>query len=524
MTIACHFSQLTIEFNQTALFPPLTRSLSCQRNALIGHNGKGKSVLLRLLAQKITPTSGQITWNIPFIHVDQLTRLTGNTIAEALEISELYQAFRRVDAGIASMEDIELLDGKWQLPVTWQSLLYSAQLPISLDTPVVYLSGGEQTRLALCRAFLHDNCFLLLDEPDNHLDTTGQQWLIKQLAQHKSGSLIVSHNRQLLSQMDAIFELTDKGLAEYGGNYTLYETQKRAEVASLEAATERINSQIKNEKRQQQVTQQKAAQRRQQGESIRQSGSQCLLLLDMQKNRAEQRQSAVAKRHQRVMEDMQSQRQTLDEEKAHIHQQKITLNYQSSGQRLQIFVSDLHLPFGYHTPISFSAYSGEHWHIKGKNGCGKSTLLQCLIGKVSPLSGEYRLSKDFCYLDQHLTLLNKTIPVAQALHDYQPEISIEQWRTRLGMLRIRGNKSMLPLEKLSGGEQLKATLLALTHSSTPPAVLLLDEPDNHLDIESKQLLENLLAQYQGVLLLVSHDNAFVEQCAITHTLLLEDDY
>ncbi|OAT46600.1 glutathione-regulated potassium-efflux system ATP-binding protein [Proteus hauseri ATCC 700826] len=522
MTIACHFSQLTIEFNQTLLFPPLSRSLTCQQNALIGHNGKGKSVLLRLLAQKITPTSGQITWNIPFIHVDQLTRLTGNTIAEALGINLLYQAFQRVDEGIASMQDIELLDGKWQLPVAWQSLLHSAQLPISMDTPIAHLSGGEQTRLALCRAFLHKNSFLLLDEPDNHLDIEGQQWLVKQLAQHKSGSLIISHNRQFLSHMDAIFELTEKGLAEYGGNYTLYETQKSAETASLEAATERITSQIKSEKRQQQVTQQKATQRRQQGESIRKSGSQCLLLLDMQKNRAEQRLSAVAKRHQRVMDDMQSQRQTLEEEKAHIHQQKITLNYQCSGQRLHVFVSDLCLPFGYQKPISFSAYSGEHWHIKGKNGCGKSTLLKCLIDAISPLSGEYRLNKDFCYLDQHLALLDKTIPVSQALYNYQSEISIEQWRTRLGMLRIRGDNSMLPLEKLSGGEQLKATLLALTHSPTPPAVLLLDEPDNHLDIESKQLLENLLAQYQGTLLLVSHDNTFVEQCGITHTLLLED--
>ena len=88
------------------------------------------------------------------------------------------------------------------------------------------------------------------------------------------------------------------------------------------------------------------------------------------------------------------------------------------------------------------------------------------------------------------------------------------------MLRIRGDKSLLPLCQLSGGEQLKATLLALTHSPYPPAVLLLDEPDNHLDLDSKQLLEGLLRDYQGILLLVSHDEAFVEQCNITHDLQL----
>ncbi|QIG05993.1 ATP-binding cassette domain-containing protein [Proteus sp. ZN5] len=522
MTIACHFSQLTIEFNQQALFPPLTRSLACQQNALIGHNGKGKSVLLRLLAQKILPTSGQVNWNMPFVHVDQLTRLQGDTLAQALNIHEIYQAFQRVDAGIATLEDIELLDGKWQLPVTWQNLLDSAQLPVALDTPIAHLSGGEQTRLALCRAFLCEQSFLLLDEPDNHLDYQGQQWLIKQLAQHKAGSLIVSHNRNLLSYASTILELSEKGLSEYGGNYTLYETQKGAEIASLEAASDRLSNQIKNEKRQQQATLQKAAQRKRQGESIRKSGSQCLLLLDMQTNRAEQRQSAVAKRHQRVIDDMQSQKQGVDEEKSHVHQQKIVLNYQSDGHRLNVFVDNLQLPYGYQHPISFSAYGNEHWHIKGKNGCGKSTLLKCLIEQFAPISGEFRLNKDYCYLDQHLALLDKTLPVAQALHQYQPAISIEQWRTRLGMLRIRGDKSLLPLEMLSGGEQLKATLLALTHSPKPPAVLLLDEPDNHLDIESKQLLENLLVEYQGTLLLVSHDEAFVEQCGITHTLLLDE--
>lgn len=110
-----------------------------------------------------------------------------------------------------------------------------------------------------------------------------------------------------------------------------------------------------------------------------------------------------------------------------------------------------------------------------------------MIQQFAPLSGEFRLNQGYCYLDQHLTLLDKTLPVAQALHQYQPAISIEQWRTRLGMLRIRGNKSLLPLEKLSGGEQLKATLLALTHSPKPPRsyclmnliIILILSPNNY---------------------------------------------
>lgn len=520
MTIACHFSNLSIEFNHQPLFPALSHSITCQKNALIGQNGKGKSVLLRLLAQKTTPSTGNIVWNMPFIHIEQLTRLAGNTLAQALDIEPLYHAFKRVEQGIATLNDFELLEDKWYLPATWQNLLDSAQLPYLLDMPISQLSGGEQTRLALCRAFLHSDHFLLLDEPDNYLDSKGRQWLIHQLAQHKPGALIISHNRQLLSHMETIFELTDKGLAEYGGNYELYETQKNNTVASLMAAKEQVNNQIKQEKRQQQITLQKIQQRKQQGEAIRESGSQSTLLLDMQKNRAEKGHSAITKRHQRVIDNMQSQKQIVDDEISHIHQQKMILPYKSTGRKLTVFVSELCLPFGDKNPISFSAYSGEHWHISGLNGCGKSTLLKCLIGEIAPISGEFRLNKEYCYLDQHLALLDKRLPVAQALHQYQPEISVEQWRTHLGMLRIRGDKSLLAFEKLSGGEQLKATLLALTLSPKPPSVLLLDEPDNHLDIESKVLLENLLAQYQGTLLLISHDKYFVENCAITHTLTL----
>lgn len=235
MTITCHFSQLNIEFNQTALFPPINGTFISQKNALIGNNGRGKSVLMHLLAGLLSPTSGYINWMMPFIHVDQLTRLRGRSIADALGVSSLVQAFERVDSGNAAMEDFELLEDKWHLLATWERLLDSAKLPVSIETPIDNLSGGQRTRLALCRAFLHKDHFLLLDEPDNHLDHEGHQWLTDRLAQHSAGSLIITHNRTLLSQMQAIFELTDKGLHEYGGNYNLYEEQKNFAMASIEA-------------------------------------------------------------------------------------------------------------------------------------------------------------------------------------------------------------------------------------------------------------------------------------------------
>lgn len=392
-----------------------------------------------------------------------------------------------------------------------------------METPIAHLSGGERTRLALCRAFLCQNSFLLLDEPDNHLDAKSRQWLSQKLSEHSAGCLVISHNRTLLGEMEAIFELTEKGLQEYGGNYALYDTQKHFEIAAVDAQAERLEKRINQEKKQQQATLQKAAKRTKQGEKIRYGGSQSLLLLDMQKNRAEKRQSSVAERHQRVMDNLQDQQQKNQEKMHHTKQQKMVISYQNEGAKVTVFAADLRLPYGYLSPLSFTVYSGEHWHIQGDNGCGKSTLLKVLAGHLQAQSGEFRLSGHFCYLDQHLNLLDKTLPVSEALHQYQPSFTVEQWRTQLGMIRIRGDKSLLPLQQLSGGEQLKATLLALTHSPNPPAILLLDEPDNHLDLESKQLLEGLLSDYQGTLLIVSHDDAFIERCNITHRLNLSNE-
>lgn len=143
MTIACHFSQLNIEFNQTALFPPLSGTLSCQKNALIGHNGKGKSVLMRILADQLSPTQGNVHWNLPFIYVEQLTRLTGETLVDALGMNELYHAFSRIEAGNGSLADFELTEDKWHLPSQWQSLLDSSGLAISMEAPIAHLSGGN---------------------------------------------------------------------------------------------------------------------------------------------------------------------------------------------------------------------------------------------------------------------------------------------------------------------------------------------------------------------------------------------
>lgn len=521
MPVHCYFSELSISFNEAALFNAVSGTLTQQNQGLIGINGCGKSVLMSLLAQQRQPATGTIDWLTPFYYVPQLTRLPGLTLADALGITDIWAAFQRMENGSANASDYDFLANKWDYPQRWQSLLDSAALGnISLDSPSTQISGGEQTRLALCRAFLQQDAFLLLDEPENHLDGTGRRWLSERLQQHPSGSLVISHDRRLLDDMQRICELSSAGLIDYGGNYSAFSQQKERQINALRSEEKQLQSGLRKEKDELQRTLEKKAQRRRQGDRVRTSGSQSLLLLDMKKNKAEKQQSKISQRHERVMADLAKQRSAVSEKIDRLTPQMLKFPYADEQKRVRLNTQDLLLPFGSSQPISLTVSGGEHWHIAGRNGSGKSTLLKVLAGQLAAASGNYALHGRWRYLDQHLTLLNSTLPVVDALCEFDPLIAAESWRTRLGALRIRGDKSLIPLKALSGGEQLKVILLALTCSSPLPDILLLDEPDNHLDLDSRLLLEGVLRSYKGALLLVSHDEEFVKNCGITQTLEL----
>ncbi|WP_413491601.1 ATP-binding cassette domain-containing protein [Morganella psychrotolerans] len=521
MPVHCHFSHLSVVFNDTPLFENISGTLTHQVQGLTGNNGRGKSVLMSLLAQLRPPTTGTVSWQTPFHYVPQLTRLPGVTLADALGNSHIQAAFRRAENGTATADDYDLLSDKWDFPHRLQSLLESAQLgQFSSDMPSAQLSGGEQTRLALCCAFLQPDTFLLLDEPGNHLDSAGRRWLSEQLLQHPAGALVISHDRRLLNDMHRIFELTPSSLDEYGGNYNHFAEQKAFQLNALQSEEKQLQTKARKEKDELQRTLEKKAQRRRQGEQVRSSGSSSALLLDMKKNKAEKQQSAITQRHERVMGQLDDQRRAVNDQIQRITPQMLAFNYQDYQKRIRVNAHNLVLPFGSQQPVSLTISGGERWHIAGRNGCGKSTLLKVLTHQSAAASGQHSLHGHWRYLDQHLALLNKSLSVVDALCEFDAIITAQTWRTHLGALRIRGDKGLIPLSQLSGGEQLKVTLLALTLSAPLPDILLLDEPDNHLDLDSKLLLEGVLRSYKGALLLVSHDDAFVENCAVTHTLVL----
>lgn len=524
MPVTCHFSRLSAVFTATTLFSGVSGTLFTQPQGLVGPNGQGKSVLLSLLALRCAPAEGNIGWKRAFYYLPQRGPVPATTLGEALGVGDMLSAQRRLDAGDTDAALFEWLADSWEKSARAQHILNEAGLGhLSLTDDCRRLSGGELTRFALCQAFMQRETFLLLDEPDSHLDSAGRRWLHNQLLAHPAGSLVISHDRRLLHQMRTLFELTASGLNEYGGGYEVYARERLRQQQALEAHEAQLAARLRQEKLTQQQREMKRARRERQGEKLRHSGSQATILLDGKKERAEGRMANVAQRSARVIAQLSAERQETGARRQIQDSQTLKMPPAPVPGRLMIHAHGLRLPWGNAQPLSFDIYGGEHWHIAGRNGCGKSTLLRVLTRELAAASGHFSLHGNVCYLDQKLQLLEPELATTEALCRYAPTVSAETWRTHLGALRIRGERGLLPLNCLSGGERLKVTLLALTLSTPPPDILILDEPDNALDLDSKQLLEQALCHYRGTLLLVSHDDALVSGCGITHTLRLDGD-
>lgn len=524
---ACVISQLSLEFSSKVMFQQLNFSLeSHQVSALIGRNGQGKSLLMQMLNQTLKSdsilTSGQISWHVKHAYLPQLHRLAAQTIAEALDILDIYQAFKRVEQSVANFDDYDLLEGKWDLPTLWNNLLESAGLPTDLDFPVKNLSEGQKTKLALSCLFLKSDHYLLLDEPSNHLDQESRKWLIDHLRKHPAGALIISHDRNLLNEVDHIYHLNEHGLHHTTGNYEKFYGQYQTHVAALEQSVQQGQRDVKHMKQKQHEVLMKAQKRERAGNKLRESNSQAKILLDFRKEQAGQSIAAIQSQHQRQISnsqnDLTDKKMRLETVKA--QQFVFPTFHKKSGEILRI--KKLKLKYGTQKPIDLAVQAAEKIHITGQNGIGKSTLLKAIQAQNKQPCDNIHLSVECFYLDQNFSFLCDEMTVIENLTHMNSELSELEWRNLLGQLRIRGDKGTQLLSQLSGGEKLKVALLALSQIHPIPELLLLDEPENHLDIESRELLATAIQSYEGAVLLISHDQTFVESCAIHESFSLAD--
>lgn len=505
--VARHFGDIT-------LYDDVNFSIQSQdRIALVGRNGTGKSTLIKQIMGQEPLSGGTITKQrgIKIGYLEQHVALNSDRTIweEMLSIFDDSIALR--EEAMRASERLAQLSDQWDSPAYKQALadydrlqekmqhrnVYSIESDIRMvlhgfrfyeedyDRPINSLSGGQQTRLALARTLLMDYDLLILDEPTNHLDMETLNWLEGFLSNYRGALLIVSHDRYFLNRVTrTVVELRHHTSHLYKGNYDFYLKEKAL----------RLSQEIKQYDAQQE---------------------EIAKLEDfIARNIVRASTTKRAQSRRKKLEKMTRIEKPLQDDKAPRIQFSAA---RESGERV-IDAEDLAIGYSAEetpvaTDLNVELKRQDAVAIVGPNGVGKSTLIKTLIGRIPALAGTISIGTkvDIGYYDQNVNQLNPNLTVLETL--WQAHDTVDEWKIRsiLGSFLFTGETVEKKVAMLSGGEKarLSLALLASDHDNT----LLLDEPTNHLDIDSKEILEEALIDYDGTLLFVSHDRYFINRIA-----------
>ncbi|HCH1566223.1 TPA: ABC transporter ATP-binding protein [Vibrio parahaemolyticus] len=484
-----------------------------ERVCLVGRNGAGKSTLMKVLAGDILLDDGkiQITQDVVVSRLEQdpprnqegtVYEYVSGGLAEIGEQLKIYHDLLDLVAQDPSEKNInrlaktqEQLDhsNAWRLDDRVKNVL--SALKLSPDTLLRDLSGGWQRKAALARALVCDPDVLLLDEPTNHLDVTTIEWLENFLKDFKGSIIFISHDRAFIKSMATRIVDLDRGqLSSFPGDYDNYLLEKE-EMLRVE---DMQNAEFDKKLAQEEVW-------------IRQG-------IKARRTRNEGRVRALKK----LREERRDRREV---------QGKVNLNIDDASRSGKIVFEAENVSFAYDGKqivdnFSFNIMRGDRIALIGPNGCGKSTVLKLLLGQLEAQSGRLHCGTklEVAYFDQYREILDPEKTVIDNLADGKQEVMVGgRQRHALSYLQdflFAPKRARTPVKALSGGE--KNRLLLARILLKPNNLLILDEPTNDLDIETLELLEEMLANYQGTLLLVSHDREFVDN-TVTTSWIFEGD-
>lgn len=518
---------LSFQFaNGETLLEDVNLSIDHTPTGIVGRNGRGKSILAKLIAGVLTPSSGTLKASASVAYVPQaLAVQPGDTVADISGTARALAALERMARGEARDDDPELIDDRWDLAERLRTSLDAAGLEaLSLDTPTGQLSGGQLARVAVIGALLAMPDLLILDEPSNHLDSTGRDWLLRVLRDWRGGLVVVSHDRQLLNTMGRIVELSPLGAQVYGGNYDAYrqqrDTQQQAAIASWEHARLERSRERRRLQKDHDSLQRKAARSNKEA----QTANVDRFTKARWKSAAKQIVSTVRSAHH-------AQKNQLDTQVRHAYERvadetPTVLALPGSAlpnSRQVLTLLDAQLPWLGPQLLTLSLAGPVRVAVTGPNGCGKSTLLKLLAGQWQPVSGECTVHVPSAYIDQHLEWLDDHRSIVEQLNLLDTPLAEAELRTRLALLQLDALRVTQPAGQLSGGERLKAAMAIALWRDSPAQLLLLDEPTNHLDLESVVAFEQALKGFTGAIVAVSHDEAFLEAITPTHRLAWQNE-
>ncbi|WP_312934915.1 ATP-binding cassette domain-containing protein [Pseudomonas sp.] len=504
------------------LFTDLNATFDHRHTGLVGANGVGKSMLGRLLAGECAPSEGRCLRRGRVHRLDQQTLRHSQTVADVAQITPHLLALQRIAQGSVEQADFDLVGERWSLAEQFQAHLARQGLGgIDPRSPASTLSPGQAMRVAIVGAFLADADYLILDEPSNHLDRQGREHLHTLIGQWTRGLLLISHNRTLLEPMQRTLHLSPLGLRSYSGGYSAYRRATLAEQAQAQDTLDRLKLQRQREKAQVQHQRERLERQQARGRGMARDANQAKILLDRQQQRS---QVTAGKQLRSQQHAQQAIDQRVSEAAQRIeHGSGITLPApaaQRPGRLSLVCLEGVQLPYGSQAPLDLHLRAGERVAVIGANGSGKSTLLKLISGQLTPSAGTVQVSGTVGLLDQHASQLTSRQSALDHLQQANPSLEVSTLRTRLAQVGLDAARVDLPSALLSGGERVKAALVALLYRHTPIDLLLLDEPGNHLDLASLEAIEQMLARFQGGVLVVSHDEAFLSRLRLDHRWVL----
>ena len=452
------------------------------------------------------------------------------SVADALGVIEDLARLHRLETGEGTVDDAGLAD--WTLEQRIVDAFEQVRIGgIGLDRDVASLSGGERTRLGLAAMLLAEPDVLLMDEPTNNLDADGRAAIAELLAGWAGGAIVASHDRDLLENVDRIVQLSRVGIVSFGGGWSAFEDARDAMRDRADAELERAERDLRQQSAAAQRQREKKARRDKAGRAKAAKGDLPRILLGAMSERAENSGARDNVLAERTMDEArgtldQARRQVevvtplrIDLPRANLPANRIVLRFEDV-----VFEQDGRRLFG---PLSFTVTGPERLVVSGPNGSGKTTLLHLATGLLEPSSGTVtRAPGALAMLDQHVALLDPALDLVANLRRRHPELTAGQAHEVLARFAFRNRDALRPAATLSGGEQLRAGLAIITAGASadsgPPQMLVLDEPTNHLDIDALEMLETALANYDGALLLVSHDRRFLDAVGFDREIRLGD--